>query len=147
MLFNGSVAALVWMDKRTIYFVTSIYVSSPPVYVMRCGPGEHRRVAIPAPKAVKAYNDYMGGTDRNDQMTKLQTYRRHYKWPSRLTMKFFLWAAYDAYVQMILSNRIAQQERDHLHFIFLLRGCVSNLWELSKYTVCIWEAHFRDFIG
>ena len=66
LLFNGSVATLVWMDKRPIYFVISIYVSSLPVYVMRYNPGEHRRVAIPAPKAVKAYNDYMDRTDRND---------------------------------------------------------------------------------
>ena len=40
----------------------------------------------------------MGGTDKNDQMTRLQKCRRHYKWPRRLVMKFFMWAAYNAYV-------------------------------------------------
>ena len=35
LLFNGSVAALVWMDKKPIYFVTSMFISSPPVHVMR----------------------------------------------------------------------------------------------------------------
>ena len=40
----------------------------------------------------------MGGTDKNDQMTRLQRCRRHYKWPRRLTMKFFMWTTYNAYV-------------------------------------------------
>ena len=41
LLFNGSVAALVWMDKRPIYFVTSMYISSLSMHVLRCDPGEY----------------------------------------------------------------------------------------------------------
>lgn len=100
LFFNGNVAAIVWKDKHLIYFVTSLYISSPTEHVLRYDPTEHRRVPIGAPKLVKAYNDYMGVTDKNDQMTRLQKCRHHYKWPRRLFMKFFMWAAYNAYVQM-----------------------------------------------
>lgn len=100
LLFNGNVATIVWQDKKPIYFVTSIYISSPPENVLRYNATEHRRIPVPCPKPVKAYNSYMGGTDKNDQMTKLQKCRRHYKWPRRLVMKFFMWVAYNAYVQM-----------------------------------------------
>ena len=98
LLFNGSVAAIVWMDNKPIYFVTSLYITSPDEHVLHYDPNLHSRVPVPSPKAVKSYNEYMGGTDRNDQMTKLQKCRRHYKWPRRLVMKFFLWAAYNSYV-------------------------------------------------
>jgi len=53
---------------------------------------------LPSYCAVKAYNENMRGTDKNDQMSKLRRCRRYYRWPRRLFMKFFLWAAYNAYV-------------------------------------------------
>jgi len=50
------------------------------------------------PKIAQAYNSFMGGMDRNDQVTKLCKIRRHYKWPRRLLVKFFMWAVYNAYI-------------------------------------------------
>ena len=47
---------------------------------------------------MKGYNRYMGGTDKNDQMTRLHRTRRHHRWPRRLFVKFVLWALYNAYV-------------------------------------------------
>ena len=90
----------VWKDKKPIYFVTSAYVDSPLTQVTRYDATEHRKVPVPCPKYVKCYNQYMGGTDKNDQMTRLEKSCRHYKWPHRLMMKFFMWATYNAYVLM-----------------------------------------------
>ncbi|KAK6191057.1 hypothetical protein SNE40_002805 [Patella caerulea] len=50
------------------------------------------------PKLIQDYNKFMGGCDKNDQMTKLYKTRRHYRWPRRLFMKFFMWVCYNAYV-------------------------------------------------
>jgi hypothetical protein len=100
ILFNGKVAALVWKDKRPIYFVSSVYGNSPQEFVLRYDSNEHRRMPVAAPKIVRMYNENMGGTDKNDQVTKLQKCRRHYRWPRRLFVKFFLWAGYNAYIQM-----------------------------------------------
>ena len=40
----------------------------------------------------------MGGTDKNDQMTRLHKTRRHHRWPRRLLVKFITWAVYNSYV-------------------------------------------------
>lgn len=125
LLFNGKVAAIVWQDKRPVYFVTSVYVDSADVTVPRYDPTQHRRVPVPCPKAVKYYNQYMGGTDKNDQMTKLQRCRRHYKWPRRLFMKFFMWACYNSYVLMDFYKPHIQQGHRTLTFhAFLEQLCI-----------------------
>ena len=98
MLFNGKVGAIVWMDKKPIHFVTSVFVDQPCTSVSRYDGAVHRKVPVSCPEAVKKYNQFMGGTDKNDQMTRLQRCRRHYKWPRRLMMKFFMWTTYNAYV-------------------------------------------------
>ncbi len=100
VFYNGTIACLVWQDKKPLYVITSQYVSSPEQEVLRYDPGEGRRVPVPCPKAVQAYNSYMGGTDKNDQLARLQKCRRHYKWPRRLMMKFFIWSCYNAYIIM-----------------------------------------------
>ena len=100
VLYNGDVAAIAWQDKRPIYFLTTLHVSAPTTTVLRYDPKEHKRLPVTCPMAVEAYNKNMGGTDLNDQMTKLQKARRHYRWPRRLIIKFFLWSAYNAYVLM-----------------------------------------------
>ena len=60
MLFNGKVGAIVWMDKRPIYFVTSVFLDQPSTTVSRYSSTEHRKVPVSCPTAVK-YNQFMGG--------------------------------------------------------------------------------------
>jgi hypothetical protein len=64
-LFNGKVGALVWGDKKPIYFVTTKDVDATDETALWYSAEAHKKVPIPCPKAVKAYNAYMGGTDRN----------------------------------------------------------------------------------
>ncbi|XP_050392713.1 piggyBac transposable element-derived protein 4-like [Patella vulgata] len=124
IVYNGNVSALVWMDKRPIYFVSSVYVDAPFTSVPRYDAKEHRRVPVPCPVVVKAYNQFMGGTDKNDQMTRLQKCRRHYKWPRRLIMKFFMWAAYNAYViQGYYKSHMQSAHRNFTFHFFLEKLC------------------------
>ena len=81
LLFNGEVAAIVWFDKRPVFFVSSVYVDAPVTTVQRYDATQQKRVPINCPETVKSYNIHMGGTDLNDQMTRLHKCRRHYKWP------------------------------------------------------------------
>jgi len=74
------------------------YVNTANDTVLRYSATEHKRVPVSCPAIAKPYNAYMGGTDRNDQLTKLHRSRWHYKWPRRLIIKFFMWAAYNAYI-------------------------------------------------
>jgi hypothetical protein len=91
LLYNGKIAAVVWCDKKPIYFLSTKFIADPDVTVLRYDRREHKRIPVTCPALVKAYNTYMGGTDKNDQMTKLQKCRRHYKWPRRLMIKMFVW--------------------------------------------------------
>ena len=62
----------------------------------------------------------MGDTDKNDQLTRLQRCRRHYRWPRRLTMKFMMWAIFNSCViHGTLAPPCHARERDpdipHVH--------------------------------
>lgn len=127
ILFNGNVAVIVWMDKRPIYFATSVYIDQPLATVRRYDGVEHRRVLVTCPPAVKFYNQFMGGTDKNDQMTRLQKCRRHYKWPRRLMMKFFMWTAYNAYVLQGYYKPHAQPGKRVVTFHFFLEQLCNEL--------------------
>ena len=116
IVFNGSVAVAVWCDKRPIYFVATKYIDSPEVSVLRYSAQEHKRVPVTCPKIAQAYNSFMGGTDRNDQVTKLCRIRRHYKWPRRLLVKFFMWAVYNAYI--IHDYQVPHKRSGHRYVTF-----------------------------
>jgi len=72
ILYNGTVASLVWCDNRPIYFVTTKYISDANTTVQRYDAKEHKKIPVTCSAAVKAYNDNMGGKEKNDQMTKLR---------------------------------------------------------------------------
>jgi len=118
---------MVWKDKRPIYFVTSTLISASHTTVLRYDAHQHRRLPVTCPEAVKAYNNNMGGTDLNDQMTKLQKSRRHYRWPRRLIMKFFMWAAYNSYVQMGFVKPHAPPNKAVYTFHMFLEDLCENL--------------------
>lgn len=116
-----------------MYFVTSIYVDAPNTTVQRYDATQHRRIQVTCPKAVKSYNQFMGGTDKNDQMTRLQRCRRHYKWPRRLIMKFFMWAAYNAYILMGFQKQHNQPgQRLYTFHAFLERLCIHLVGEVRN---------------
>ena len=98
LLFNGKTAEVAWCDKKPIYFLTTKYISEPIVTVMRYDAKEYKHMPVTCPALVKAYNFCMSGLDIKDQMTKLQRFRRHYKWPRRLKIKFFVWCVFNSYV-------------------------------------------------
>ena len=57
-------------------------------------------------------------------MTKLQKCRRHYKWPSRLVIKFFMWAIYNSYVikNFLKPNEIVGK-RTHTFHMYVEKLC------------------------
>lgn len=92
MLYNCSnIADIVRQDKRPIYFVRTMQVTAPVEEVQRYETHNGKQLSVKCPNV---YNIYMGDTDKNDQMTRRQKCRCHYKWPTCL-MKIFIWAAYN----------------------------------------------------
>ena len=60
MLFKGKVGAIVWMDKRLTYFVTSVFLDQPSTTVSRYSSTEHRKVPASYPTAVKKVQSVYG---------------------------------------------------------------------------------------
>ena len=84
ILYNGTVAVIIWCTERPIYFVTTKYISNGDTTVQRYNAKEHKELPIACPAAEKTYNTNMGGINKNDQMTKLRCCRRHYHLPHML---------------------------------------------------------------
>src|SRR6218665_1515368 len=113
-----------WNDKAPIYFLATKYVSDADTTVLRYDAKEHKRMPVTCPAMAKAYNMYLGGTDKNDQLTKLQWCRRHYKWPRRLTVKFFVWNVFYGYViQNLYKPRIIPGKRIQTFRMFIDELC------------------------
>jgi hypothetical protein len=98
VMYTDGIAAVMWLDRKPIYFLTTAYDPEKIVHVNRLDTSIGRKVPVQCPEPVQKYNEFMGGTDRNDQVTKIQKIRRHFKWPRRLVVKCFMWACYNSYV-------------------------------------------------
>ena len=91
------------MDRKPINFVSSCHDPTKVGTVNRRNKdGTTAMIAIP--QLVIDHNKYMGGCDKNDQITRLHKTRRHYRWPRRLFVKFLMWSCYNAYVLMNYYN-------------------------------------------
>ena len=86
-----------WQDKNTVYLIDTKFSPSEVTTCERTMK-DGSSVVVPTPKAMSMYNQHMGGCDNNDQMTRLNRARRHYKWPRRLFVKNVMWAIYNSYV-------------------------------------------------
>ncbi|OWZ07694.1 hypothetical protein PHMEG_00019880 [Phytophthora megakarya] len=59
--------AACWMDKQPVYFIATGCATDPTVLKQR-ERGSTVQLQVPAPQLAKDYQDYMGGTDRHDQL-------------------------------------------------------------------------------
>ena len=87
-LSNGSLLATIWVDKRSIYFLSTIHVAEPPLgstcTVKRRTPTGAQEDK-PCPPCLPDYQCFMRGVDRNDQMQQYYNLgRRSIKWWKRI---------------------------------------------------------------
>ena len=86
------------------------------------------QIEINIPALVVVYKSYMGGCDTNEQMTRLEKIRRHYRWPRRLIVKFFVWACYNAYIIMsYYSPHTVANKRPRTFKMFLNKLCLDMI--------------------
>ena len=87
-------------------------------------------IEVNIPAIVTDYNKYMGGCDKNDQMTRLEKIRRHYRWPRRLMVKFLVWACCNSYIIMpYYSPPVQAQKRTRTFKVFLNDVCFEMIGE------------------
>ena len=96
-LCRQNITCMVWQDRKPINFISNIHDPADVGQTnRRLKTGE--LVEVPMPSLVKDYNKFMGGCDKNDQLTRLNRTRRHYRWPRRMFVKLFMWGLYNAFV-------------------------------------------------
>lgn len=121
---RNSLTCMVWQDRKPIHFISN-YHSPDDVTTVNRRNKDGSLSEIQMPLLIRDYNSFMGGCDKNDQMTRLYKTRKHYRWPRRLFIKFFMWATYNAY---ILSN--AYSQTNNKYFIsFIEEICLSLIGE------------------
>ena len=122
-LCQGSITCMVWQDNRPITFISNFHDPKEGGVVSR-RKKDGTALDIDMPKLVQEYNKFMGGCDKNDQMTRLHRSRRHYRWPRRLMLKFLMWACYNSFV-LFLAHHTGP--KPPLHFTrYIQRIC----WQL-----------------
>ena len=67
-LRSDNMLAVGWYDKRPICLLTNINSSEMIVKQQRDRAGQHGQREVHKPAAIEAYNQNMGGVDRNDQL-------------------------------------------------------------------------------
>ena len=123
---NGELLATVWVDKRTIYFLSTIHPAEspdgtdPPTVKRRKIDGTQEDVSCPT--LLPDYQAYMRGVDRGDQ---LQTYynvgRRSRKWWKRIFFYLLECAILNAYILDRFVHpqehaQVGRSKRDILEF-------------------------------
>ena len=121
---NGPLLACVWVDKRTIYFLSTIHVAessgAQPSVKRRRLDGSQKDV--PCPPVLPDYQTYMRGVDRGDQLQTYYNIGRHStKWWKRVFFYLVECAILNSYVmdghlRNVEHTQRGRKKRDVLQF-------------------------------
>ncbi len=120
---NGPLLACVWIDKRSIYFLSTMHVAeTAPSPTVKRRKLDGTEIEVVCPPVLPDYQAYMRGVDRGDQ---LQTYynvgRRSTKWWKRIFFYIVECAILNGYVldshfHNAEHNKKGRQKRNILQF-------------------------------
>lgn len=94
---DAALTIVKWNDSKAFYVISSAHTPGATVPVSRLV--KHVRTLVPCPESVADYNKYMGGVDKQDQMTA--TYRadkRSVKWWRKVATWILETAVFNAYI-------------------------------------------------
>ena len=137
-LSQNNFQAMVWQDRKPIYALSTYHDPRDERQTDRRNKdGTQIQVNIPA--IVIDYNSNMGGCDKNDQTIRLEKIRRHYRWPRRLIVKFFVWRCYNAYIILsYYSPHVQAKKGTGTYKVFLNELCIGIIGEFR------WKAKRRE---
>lgn len=116
---------IVWNDNRAVYLISTCDQVFPTVEAKRWSQTEKKKVAIPQPNCVQAYNKNMGGVDRMDQ--NVSTYRigiRSKKW---------WWPLFAYCLDVTMANAWQLHKKKYRLDSLAFRRCVVQTY-LKKYA-------------
>ena len=135
-LSNGPLLACVWVDKRSIYFLTTLHVAKPPSGIP-CTVGRRQVDGsledVVCPPCLPDYQTFMRGVDRIDQLGSYYNVgRRSCKWWKRVFsygIECSLGNSYilDGYVRSGEHAAKGRSKRDFLQFRYeVASGLIGN---------------------
>ena len=96
---------MIWNDKRPVSMITTCYDTRE--FIIKNDKS--------IPKCIDAYNKYMGGVDKFDQMIKYYPLKRKTnRWPNRFTMHIMQILLHNSYV--LYKEFFIGQKLDHFDF-------------------------------
>lgn len=109
------IAAVQWMDKKPVNFLSSAHSPRKTTTVLR-RLQNGKRVNIPCPTVVDVYNKYMGGVDRFDQYReRYEVGRKSIKWWFRILYFFLDLAIVNSFILWKL-HRPAKAKNNQLNY-------------------------------
>ena len=114
-LSNGPLLATIWVDKRSIYFLSTIHVAEPPLG-STCTVKRHTTTGAqedkPCPPCLPDYQCFMRGVDRNDQMQQYYNLGRcSIKWWKRI---FYYLVESTILNSFIMESHVRAAEHTHV---------------------------------
>ena len=125
-LRDGPLLFVKWMDTREVSMCSTIHRAFAGEMVQRRvkqPDGQWVRKRIPCPAPIVAYNRYMGGVDRSDQLIQYYSaHRRASRWYRTIVLHLFDISTTNAY---LLHRTVAQErgERALDHKAFMMQLC------------------------
>ena len=91
--------AVGWYGKRPVCLLTNIHSSEMIVKQQRDRAGPHGQRELHKPAAIEAYNQNMGGVDRNDQLNSYNVLaKKSFKWWKQDFVHLLLTAITNAHI-------------------------------------------------
>ena len=98
-LRSDNMLAVGWYDKRPVCLLTNIHSSEMIVKQQRDRAGQHGQREVHKPAAIEAYNQNMGGVDRNDQLNSYHVLaKKSFKWWKKVFFHLLLTAITNAHI-------------------------------------------------
>ena len=128
---NGPLLALVWIDKRSIYMITSIHVAEQVGSIPRVKRRQidGSRIDVPCPPCLPDYQAFMRGVDRADQRIGYYNLgRRSRRWWKRVFGYLIECCILNAFVLLsFVEPPTSRRRRSYLHArITLAEGLIDG---------------------
>lgn len=142
---RGNVAFVVWQDNKDVLVLSTAFHPKVGITTTMRTQKDGTKLPIRCPRAIKQYNNRMGGVDRFDQLRSTYTVgRRSKRWWLRLFYFLFDTSITNAFILSKKSN----VKLSHLEFrVALARGLISGYSSrkddlpcshISLGTKCLW---------
>ncbi|XP_052263387.1 piggyBac transposable element-derived protein 4-like [Dreissena polymorpha] len=131
----GSLVATSWKDNKMVYFLSTAHMPELDQLATSRKNKDGTIQRLPSTPCVEEYGRYMGGVDRNDQMTRLNKSKKSMRWYRKIERKLLELSVYNAYIieGTIRDQKVpGKRKRDMMSFKLDLAHALVGTSRLRK---------------